>query len=282
MTIRQINEDIDKSKALKLVAEAYGEIALIKLKRIRQNVESNRHFLLDISRIYWLIKRVEANLKTPLPKKSKKTISLVLTSNYRFYGSINTELVKFFLVHSSKYRSDRIIIGKTGLETLQAISYFHPYSSFIFKHDLPNPEELRQLVYNLKDYQQVLVYFNRFKSVLSQIPMLVDITQTQSHLNPGVNNQPGLGFILEPEIEKMLDFFDSQIKLLLIDQAFLESELARTASRLISMDQAQNNAVKYIKDEMKLLNNAKKSIENIKLLETFSYLFQEKATNDTN
>ena len=159
MTIKQINEDIDRSQALKLVAEAYSEIALIKLKKIRQNVESNRYFLEDISKIYWLIKRAASNLRSSTPRKLKKTVSLVLTSNYRFYGSINAELMNFFLVQSARYRTDRIIIGKTGLKTLEAIRYSHPYSSVVFKHDLPGPEELRQLVYGLKDYEQVLVYF---------------------------------------------------------------------------------------------------------------------------
>ena len=77
-------------------------------------------------------------------------------------------------------------------------------------------------------------------------------------------------FIFEPEIIRMLDFFDSQIKILLLEQTILESELARTASRLIAMDQAQSRAKDFISDNKRALGQLKKSTYNARLLETLA------------
>jgi len=77
-------------------------------------------------------------------------------------------------------------------------------------------------------------------------------------------------FIIEPEIKIMADFFDNQIKVLLLEATFLEAELARTASRLVSMDSAQNEAEKYLTVQELALLNAQRSIQNARILETIA------------
>lgn len=278
MTIKQISDLISRGIDLKQVTQAYAEIASIRLRKIRSSVEKNRSFLDEISTLYSVIQKVALS-KGVTARKNKKKLSLVLTSNYRFYGSINSDLIRFFLINTSKYQTDRIIIGKTALDELKAMKYFHPFFSIIFKEDLPTDEELRELLGKVKDYEQVFVYFSQYQSILVQTPKILDITKKQ---NVNFTTSPKtlkMEFILEPEIIKMLDFFDSQIMFLLLDQTFLESELARTASRLFSMNQAQDNANKFIRDQRLQLSSAKKIISNIQVLEIVSHLIQHKMSN---
>ena len=98
-----------------------------------------------------------------------------------------------------------------------------------------------------------------------------DITQT-SYLKPLTKEEQkhDQAFIFEPEIGKILDFFETQVTNLLIEQTFLDSELSRTASRLISMDQAQSSADDYLSEQRTILAQAKKNIINAKLLETYN------------
>lgn len=110
-----------------------------------------------------------------------------------------------------------------------------------------------------------------------QTPTFTDITQT-SYLKEGEEDEKNTKklFIFEPELTKILDFFETQVMNLLLQQSFLESELSRTAARLVSMDQAQLNANKFILQQTMLLNKARKSESNTRLLETYASIILEK------
>lgn len=274
MRIRDISHAIDQGQSLKFITQAYSELASIQLKKIRDEVERNRQFYDDLTYVYRVVKQIAQKKNVQARVKTKARLSILITSNYRFYGNINNELVKFFIVNNAKYPSDKLVIGDTGRSYLSGIRYFHKYSTFVLKNDLPNNDELKQLVTIIQDYKQILVFYSRFKTVLTQSPVIKDITQTQEFTQK-VQDQSTEGvaeFILEPEIVKMLNFFDDQVKILLLEQTFLESELARTASRLISMDKAQGNADLFVKEKKRDLGRVKSSINNIRLLETFASL----------
>lgn len=276
MTIRQINQTLDEGLSLKLITQAYSEVAAIKLRRIRAGIERNRNFFNEISQVFHTIKVLAAqkkNLSEVIDKlliKNGKTISILLTSNYRFYGDINNTLIRHFIVSSAKINTERVVVGRTGIEFLQAIRYTHSYLPLIFKTDMPEDQELQNLADKITQYKQVLVYHSSFKSVLLQLSTTTDVTQSVS-ISPTQPVAEGLvDFILEPEIDKMLAFFDSQVTTLILEQTFLESELSRTAARLISMDNAESNANQFIQQQKRALATAKKSLQNVKLLETFA------------
>lgn len=273
MTTKQLNTIIEQGEALKLISQAYTEIASAKLKKIRDQVEKNRYYMDDLSRVYQAVKQVAAR-RNLLPLRNKKTMNILITSNYHFYGNVNTNLTKFFIASMNSYPGmDQIVIGKTGLEYLEGGRYPQRYQALILKTDYPKLDELNFLVSKIKDYSQIVVYYSKLESVLVQKPSFEDITQTSAlkGLSATPDKEDSL-YIFEPEIEKILDFFESQVTNLLLQQTFLDSELSRTASRLVSMDEAQSNADKYILDQKKVLASVKRSIANSKILETYTAL----------
>lgn len=288
MTLRQINQTLEEGLSLKLITQAYAEISAIKLKRIRTGIEANRQFFNEIAGIFRTLKQVALRhhqleeIMKKLVTKNGRTIALLITSNYRFYGDINSMVINQFLLASPKFATDRIVLGKMGIEYLTAIKYKYPFTQTVFTSDLPTQAELKNLVETVKNYQQVLVFHSKFRSVLQQVPQVTDVTQTANVVLPPservqtnlVAEEEPLDFILEPEIDKMLQFFDSQIITLLLETTFLEAELSRTASRMISMDEAQTNANKFILDQRKLLQSAKRNVENSALLDTFASFMQ--------
>lgn len=282
MTTGQIRDLIEMGGSLKSLAQSYSELASLRLRRTRLEVENNKRFFNELTRVYALVNRLAVAKKVKLALKPKARISILLTSNYRFYGNINNALTRYFIIQSAKFASDKVVIGKTGQDFLKAIRYFHPFESIRFKNDLPDDAELSKLGQMINRYNQVLIFYSEFKSVLVQTPTIKDITQTQTDSLKGFNKPqtdplagPGADaeffqqtFISEPEIQKMADFFDTQIKVLLLSQTILESELARTASRLISMDQAQTNANDFIKEQEKNLALIHRSRINYEILQT--------------
>src|SRR3989344_6678273 len=270
MTIREINQAIEEGQSLKQIAQAYGEIATIKIRKIRAAVEKNRSFLKEIATVYRIVKQ-QSYVRKLAVKKSKKTVSILLTSNFRFYGNIDMEVTRFFLENTPKIQTDRIVVGKTANHFLQVMKYFNSYQLLNFKADLPTPEELSQLGQLIKEYQQVLVFYPELSTLLVQKPIVSDITQ--SDLLTATPTTTTTNYVIfEPELLKILEFFDNQIITLLLEQTFFESELSRTASRILSMDQAQIEAKRFIEGQGQLKAHTLRVEESSHLLENLTSL----------
>jgi len=276
MTIKEIEESLEEGESLKTIAQAYSDIANLKIKRIRAVVERNSYFFQEISQVYRLIKKLAEKRRVSY-KKPKGIVSLILTSNYRFYGSINSDLIRFFTAVVKKINTDPakggtdiIVLGKAAIDYFKANKVFSNYQEILLKDDQPNAEELTNLINITSPYNQVLVFHSRLKSLLTQEPVVTDITATSTTTETDLTNPLNFRFIFEPELFKILSFFDSQILTLLLESTFLESELSRTASRFISMDQAENEANKFIDEYEKLASYTKRSMANNQILENFA------------
>lgn len=276
MTIKEINASLEEGLSLKMIAQAYSEIANLKIKRIRKAAERNRLFFDEILKVYSLVKSIAIKKKVTITKP-KKRLYMLLTSNYRFYGNINSSLINYFVGSTRELLDvDKIILGKVGISYFKTTNVLPNFKEVIFKDDLPTSLELANLVSLSADYNQVLVFHSKFKSLLMQKATFTDITAMSSYLNEYVktssdeSSQAYIRFIFEPELSKMLKFFDSQILTLLLEQTFLESELSRAASRFISMDKAETEANKFIKEYQKLKSYAKRSLANNAILENFA------------
>lgn len=276
MTIKQLIQTIDQAESLREISTAYTEIAANKLKQIRDIVEKNRNFLNELGVVYKVVKQIAKRRKL-LPKKNNKSVSLLITSNSHFFGNVNQDLTAYFVKAMREGQNDQIVIGKTGEEYLISINYQLPYQQTILAHEYPQIGELDSLVGKIKDYSRIWVFYAKMRTVMSQIPTFEDITQT-SYLKEGPEDERNTKklFIFEPELAKILDFFETQVMNLLLQQSFLESELSRTAARLVSMDQAQLNADKFILQQEILLNKARKSESNTRLLETYASIILER------
>ncbi|MBI4036818.1 F0F1 ATP synthase subunit gamma [Candidatus Daviesbacteria bacterium] len=279
LTLRQVHQALEESESLKIIAQAYTELAALKLQKIRFGIEQNRTFFQEVKGVLRAVKVAAEKRGIAQTSKKKGMISLVLTSNHHFYGNLENQLLDYFVENSTKFPTDRIVVGSTGTEFLKQTKYSYPYKSLVFKDDLPFTQDMHDLVSELAQYEQILVYYSRMRSVLIQEPHVVDLLQQppEQYLNAP---ERSLDYIFEPEIESMLDFFNNQITTLLLEQTFLESELARTAARIVSMDQAQGNADDYIKSQRKQLSQAKRATDNNQLLDTISRMINWRRGNN--
>lgn len=315
LTVQQITKTLEEDYSLKMVAQAYTEVSAVKLQNIRKGIEKNRLFFEEITKIFHRVRFVAFKKNIKVQSTRRDTVNILLTSNHRFYGKIEDQLIKFFITNTSKSLADRVVIGKSGVDFLIGMHYFHPYQQFTLQEDIPNTIELKSIAGIINKYAKVVVYYNKFQSVMVQSPVAFDITssiaqpkgeegpipasltvplsttnQPVQNLVQKPNTQPtkkkedkifgidihehSFDYIFEPEIEKMVQFFENHIATLILEQTFLESELARTASRLISMDEAQNNADQLIKQQKGVLFQAKNAEKNVRLLETIANLIR--------
>lgn len=269
-TIRRLKQLKQEGQSLKDMAAAYSEISALKLEKIREGIQKNNKFIQDLSGLFYLVES-EAKKREITPEVFKQGAThIIITSNYPFYGRLERSLLDYYLQHYEKFSPElRIVVGKTGAKFLDAVNFRESYESFILDTDLPTPQELNRLLSKIKDYRAILVYHSTFISVLSQKPTVTDVTKSTV---PSPPSKKISYHIFEPEVEEMLRFFDNRIIQILLEGVFLESELARTAARLISMNEAEERAEDFIKKQDRLLKAAQKSSANLKALEVINTL----------
>ena len=71
-------------------------------------------------------------------------------------------------------------------------------------------------------------------------------------------------------------FFENQVRQLLFNRIMLESELSRTAARLVKMNSTEERAEGIIQEKRRVLRKETMVIEDIRLLETFTSTVQWK------
>ncbi len=271
MTTAQINSIIKEAEGLKNLTQVLTEVSSLRLKRIRRQVEGARAFFTGISSIYGLIKSV--SVEKSLKKKGLPagTVSILLTSNFRFNGHLNNEIIGFFVSQTAQLKTDCIVIGSLAPQIFKSMGFSLPIQNIFFQKDIPSDKELTKLVEKISGYGQILVFYTEFKTVLLQIPTIKDITQTQNTAlqKLATKKQARQAFILEPELSKIMQFFDTHIKIALLKQAFLEADLSRVATRLVTMDQAQTNAQEFLDKQQVFASLAKRNYENKKILEAW-------------
>lgn len=278
--LKRIKEEIDSTQSIELITEALGDIATAKLKKTRSSIQHTIYYFQEISMLYRTVKSIYLRSKPPrkLPqrKTNGRTVSILLSANSGLYGGLDAEITKFFASNNQKLNSDFIVIGKFGDDLLRVFSFNRQYQRIFFKKDSPSLEELQNLAQLVFYHERILVYYSKFDTLLSQKPFISDIST--SYLENYNQQKAPFHFILEPEVGKILSFFDSQVTFLLLQSIFLEVDLSRLAARMVAMNQAQENAEKILNTQKKQLLKARKDLLNLRILENFNSMMSRKVS----
>jgi len=199
---------------------------------------------------------------------SKGTLAIAMTTNNRFYGVINLEVMKKFLNETKGQPAARLIIGKIGISHLQSIGFREPVEKMVLDSDVPKIADLEKLLALAQSYQKVLLFYPQFRTVYTQTPAVLDIAYSPAAKEQQPINAPGLRFIFEPELPKIVEFFETQIRATLLQRVLLEMELSVTASRLQAMSRSQEHAREVLDLRRQQLTKAVHSQINARLLES--------------
>lgn len=275
--LKRIKEDIFTTQSIELITEALGDIATAKLKKTRSSIQHTVYYFQEVSTLYRTVKsiylRSYPRKKLPAKKTNGRTISILLSANSGLYGGLDSEITKFFIENNRTIDSDLLVVGKFGDGLLKVSSFNRQYNKIFFKKDSPNLVELQNLARLIFYHERILVYYSKFHTLLSQKPFISDIST--SYLEDYDQIKAPFHYILEPEVGKILAFFDSQITFLLLQSIFLEVDLSRLAARMVSMNHAQENAEKILNIEKKHLLKAKKDLLNLRILENFNSMMNQ-------
>jgi len=277
-----IQSEIEFSKTFRFIAQAYEEIAVMKMRKVRNSVLATRDYLSHLSEIFYELKKakerqkkqltisnkqksdVKAKILTPDKKvtsdKLSKTVSVLLSANTTLYGDLIERIFNLFLKNVTKDGSDIIIVGRVGKRLYDEQDNKKNYTYFELPDVEVRLENLKPVIYHLVRYQKIIVYYGKFESVVTQKETFSSISGDQPSSYQAESSSrladETSHFLFEPSLETILAFFEDLIASSLFRQTVHETQLARWASRIMSMEKAQVNIDAQIKrlhfSEMKI------------------------------
>lgn len=284
MDKRGINHLINDLDLLESLSKAYATISSERMKKVRGEVISSRDFLLSLGEIF---REVRASFKRDikkLGKKSKtgsitfiphngKTASVLLSANTGLYGDIVPKTFRMFAEEIRRSGTEAAIVGKLGLSYFLSEFDDAPYSYFDFPDYGTSRENFAKLIAHLVQYDEIHIFYGKFKSLIHQEPEMYNISAQNPLAETGNLNEKNLPkYLFEPSIEDLLVFFETEMFGSLFEQAISEGQLAKFASRMMSMDKASQR----VKDELKKAKILKLKLlhseSNKKIINTFASL----------
>lgn len=283
----RIITDLSLTESLKMLAEVYEEISIMRMQRIKTSVLKTRKFLEDLSQVFYNVKSSYINqilrffqskkekkdipIPTALVKNGKEVIVL-LSANTKFYGDIISKVFNLFLEKAQTKKFDIVICGKMGKDMFGQRQTNLAYTYFEIPDADVKFEDLKPLILHIYNYQNIYVFYGKFINVINQIPVYSNVSgeEPMNKIEQEEKLHGAQKYIFEPSVEKIFDFFQTQIFASLFRQTTLESQLARYASRINTMEKSLVNIdarVNSLKTQERRLNRL---TQNKKQLGTLS------------
>ena len=282
LTKKNLESEIENLIGLNDMVKSYEEIAASRIRRTRDSVLRNRTFVEEIHDIYEQVifsykNQVENLMKSKKSKdpskfsfinKNGKTLYVFISANTGLYGNLIKRTFDLFLKTSKDDAYDIAIIGKLGLALWNESKLKQKYYYFDFPDQDVNEKNLDEILKFIINYQKTIVFYGQFQNFLKQNATFSDISGNA--LTEKIANKETVKFFFEPSLEKILEFFEKQIFASIFEQTIRESQLAKIASRLTSLDTASENIDKQLMTMTYQKNRIAHGSQNKKQLETFA------------
>lgn len=252
-SIQQIDKTIEDFTFMQTMVDAYEEIAANRMRRIRDSVLQSRTFLTGLNKVLQEVKasykqqlvalmkqkKVNDLSRLSLVNKNGKTLAVFLSANTGLYGDIILQTYREFDEYVTANKVDIAIMGKRGKALFEQ---HHPgvaFTYFEFPDDAIDAQLVKKIIPFALGYEKLFVFFPEFKSLISQVPTILDVYGTQ----PGVEqlDKAPERYIFEPSLENIVIFFESEIFAAIFEQTMYEANLAKFAARMYSLDKASLN-----------------------------------------
>jgi ATP synthase F1 gamma subunit len=244
-------------ETLRDVARAYAVISSGRMRKTRSRVISSREFVNELDKIFNEIiyyyqkrvielarkKKVSGHEKITFLPHNGKSVAFLISANTGLYGDVMQATFEMFLAEVRKKGYEVAIAGKLGLSQFLEEEPSRPYTFFDLSDNEEGKGQLSEIIRHLVQYEEIYIFYPRFKSIVSQVPATFNIsanTPLPDIFNPKSEKAKRM-YIFEPSIESILVFFEQEIFGSIFEQSVGESYLAKYASRMLAMDRASEN-----------------------------------------
>lgn len=264
--IKYINKEIPVLESLCTIAQVYQETSIVKIQEVRFGVVRTRDYLAGLSRIYSELKvarSVELRqlaetkiMSSTASGKIQKTLIVLLSANTKLYGAIVQDVYRLFIDSlKNEPNADIMIVGRLGERLFKETGMDRQHLFFEVPDTNLQTQDLEPIIFHIVKYEKVIVFHGKFYNLMTQRAIRANITgETLDEGKSVPVDQGKKRFLFEPNLEKLIEFFETQIFATLFRQTVHESELARYASRVNAMEES----LQFIKRRQKNLIDKKR------------------------
>lgn len=246
-------------------------VAAAKLRRAQDNIMQMRPYSQKLSAILSnLSGNAEGSTESEYGKVRvpAKVLLVVITSDRGLCGAFNANVAKSALgllageyAEQAKQGNVSILcVGKKGYETMSRRGY-HCISDFVGTFSKLSFETVRKAAefamngFVKGDYDKVVLIYNEFKNVATQIireEQFLPIVETEKPAGTAAGNNAD--YIFEPSVEYIMEELIPKSLKIQFYKAVLESNASEHGARMTAMDKATDNAGELLK-QLKLTYN---------------------------
>ena len=254
--IKSVDSTLKITNAMKMISTAKLAKARERLNRVKSvydRIETVTHRLMKINHARDIITYSKRGEGT-------KILFVVLSTNKGFCGGFNLKLFNHIEEEKKKRFKDNpedlyiLPIGQKAIEHYEKypnLEELHVCLNINWEHDLFN--QSRNIVYELKTlflsnkYSEIYLVYNKFRSVLFQVPTTKLIFPIEVRDNPNVIDSYYSEYLFEPNEEEISDRLLDTYMIMTINFALIELETGEYGARMTAMDGANRNGDKLNK-----------------------------------
>lgn len=279
--LKSIKKRIVSVKNTRQITKAMKMVSAAKLRRAQENVVAARPYARKLSEVLQRLAQSQDGDGHPLLEKriSEKALVILVTSDRGLCGGFNANISKvaerFIKEHKGEYTEISLLtIGRKGYEFLKNRQTIRKnYTGVLSTLNYQTAAMLAQEViagYLAGDYDEVFLYYNAFRSVMSQditLQQLLPITPPEA---VGEEAAPPPEYIYEPSKAALLaELLPKYIEVTMF-KAMLESVASEHGARMTAMDSASKNATEMIGKLTLIYNRARQAAITTELMEIIS------------
>jgi len=262
---REMRLRIKSIKNLSQVTRALQTVSASKIRKSMQAMDATSAYAEKAMQILiHLAKQPGRQMLHPLLAErpaSKNNLCILITSDRGLAGSYNVNIVRKALqfFESSKKTTSYIAVGRKGRDMLirrreKVIADFSQIPNSPKFNDVSAIGWLAVDEFLEKRYDHVFVAYTQFENMLTQVPtvksvlpLMVDTERDNHQISSEKTEKKMAGvYSYEPSQDEILDEIVPRFTALQIYQAILVAQASENAARMMSMQNATENATELI------------------------------------
>jgi len=270
-TLRDIKRRINAVKNTRQITKAMKMVAAAKLRKAQDRMMQMRPYAEKMDAVIAHLSRVSGEGHPLMTQRPRETVEImVVTSDRGLCGAFNSNILKTAERIIDEWRRDnfKVSISVVGRK---ARDYFK-------RRDIPMRKEwvglsggkvafsdVKEIASDIIDsyinhtIDEVLVVYNRFKSVMSQEVVTAQLLPVITAGTDAEEQEETAVYIYEPSQKVILDMLLPMNVEVQIYRALLESQAAEEAARMTAMENATKNADEMIDNLTLQFNKARQA-----------------------
>ena len=285
-SLDDLRKRIVSVKSTQKITKAMKMVAAAKLRKAQENAEKGRPYSEKMGNIISNLAKTISD-STNAPKllvgsgEDKTHLCVVMTSDRGLCGGFNSNICKLAKKYFEKILKEGknlkiITIGSKGNDQLK-----RGYGKFIIqklsfkdkkKITFIEADEVGRIVLKLfekKEFDKCILFYNNFKNVISQIPQAQQIIPSEISNNSKKETEEDF-YEFEPEEDEILEDLLPKNISTQVYKAFLENSASEQGSRMTAMDSATRNAGDLVNKLTINYNRSRQAVITKELIEIIS------------